>query len=505
MRAQRHLRTNERGAVAVWFAMGLLPLVVAVGAAVDFSRLSAATAKLSSTLDAAALAAAGSPGLTAEQTRDIASRYVTANMLTYPGLSDLEVSVVSGDASVEVGGTAQLDTMFLGAAGISALTVNATAEAMREVRGLEVAMVLDNTGSMLGNGGMTAMRDSAKELVNLLSGGDDAHPNLRIALIPFVTAVNIRADGFSMDWIDQTAAARHHGENFDLTNGARVSHLTLFDRLPNADWKGCVEMRAAPHDTTDTPPSIASPDTLFVPYFWPDEPTPGGSNMDYHNNYITNDRVSGTPAQRQRSTVKYSFSANVIDETPPDTMGPNKACGQPLTPLTNNRKLLLDSIDSMTGWNTSGTNNAAGIYWGWAVLSPGEPFDNPTSYNSRDTRKALIILTDGENQIWGGWNSHNNSNYSGYGYLALNRLGVTTRDPAKAAIDARVTALCNNIKATGIRIYTITFAVNAPAIQQVFRNCASEPSLYFHSPGASDLRAAFRAIARDLSQLRLSR
>jgi Flp pilus assembly protein TadG len=505
MGSRQSLHRNDRGALSVWFAIGLLPMVVAVGAAVDFSRHSAAKAKLASTLDAAALAAAGSPGLTADQTRDIANRYVTANMLTYPGLSNLTVTVESRDASVEVSGRAQLDTMFLGAAGISTLDVVATAEAMREVRGLEVAMVLDNTGSMLGNGGMVAMKDSAKELVNLLSGGEDFHPNLKVALIPFVTAVNIRADGFSMDWIDQAAAATHHGQNFDLTSGARISHLTLFDRLPNADWKGCVEMRAAPHDTSDTPPSIASPDTMFVPYLWPDEPTPGGSNMDYQNNYITNDRVSGTPAQRQRSTVKYSFAANVIDETPPDTMGPNKACGQPLTPLTNDRERLLNDIDTMTGWNTSGTNNAAGIYWGWAVLSPNEPFANPTPYNSRDTRKAMIILTDGENQIWGGWNSHNNSNYSGYGYLALNRLGVTTRDPAKAAIDARVTTLCNNIKATGIRVYTITFAVNAPAIQQVFRNCASEPSLYFHSPGANDLRNAFRAIARDLSQLRLSK
>jgi hypothetical protein len=63
------------------------------------------------------------------------------------------------------------------------------------------------------------------------------------------------------------------------------------------------------------------------------------------------------------------------------------------------------------------------------------------------------------------------------------------------------------MKDDGIVIYAITFAVannsGGNEIRDIFRDCASNPGYYFDSPTAESLRATFRAIASQLSNLRI--
>ena len=84
--------------------------------------------------------------------------------------------------------------------------------------------------------------------------------------------------------MDNTGLATHNGENFDNpdpTNYPR-HHKALYD-ASGVEWKGCVEARAEPYDTLQTPPSNGDPDTLFVPFFSPDMVDTMG---DYSNDYI---------------------------------------------------------------------------------------------------------------------------------------------------------------------------------------------------------------------------
>jgi hypothetical protein len=62
-----------------------------------------------------------------------------------------------------------------------------------------------------------------------------------------------------------------------------------------------------------------------------------------------------------------------------------------------------------------------------------------------------------------------------------------------------------NIKAKDIIIYTITFQVSSNSVRNLMRDCASEPDNYFDSPSDSELAAAFRAIGKELSNLRIGR
>ena len=74
--------------------------------------------------------------------------------------------------------------------------------------------------------------------------------------------------------MDTEAKSSVHDDIFTKDNGKTYSgtnRFELFDKM-NVDWGGCVESRPYPYDVTEAAPTSANPDTLYVPYFAPDEP-----------------------------------------------------------------------------------------------------------------------------------------------------------------------------------------------------------------------------------------
>lgn len=159
-----------------------------------------------------------------------------------------------------------------------------------------------------------------------------------------------------------------------------------------------------------------------------------------------------------------------------------------------------------------------GLAWGWRVLSPAEPFTEGVSYTNQKTLKAIILLTDGRNQVEGDI-GHNNSFYSAYGYAAEGHLGPADGSGTREALDAKTAALCSSVKADkdgvagdqDVFVYTLTFQVPDNATRTMMQNCATPPDdcpgnqCYFDSPTAADLDGAFEKIAIGLSQLRLAK
>ena len=513
------LARDRRGNIATAFALSIIPVVAAGGAAIDVSRAMVVKSRLAHALDSAGLAIGSTPGLSIDQATTLAQRYFDANYpagdLGIPG----RVSVSVTDNRMRLQATAQVDMTLARIVGFDYWTVNVAAEVIRETKKLEVALVLDTTGSMNTNNKIGGLRTAATDLITILFGEIRQHPMLRVSIVPFVTTVNVNAPGFQQSWMDNNAQATWHGLNFARNpDGTRVNHFDLFNRIRNVQWKGCVESRADPYDTDDTPPNPAVPDTLFVPYFWPDDPDSNTSSdpafmtahpMNQYSNSYLSDLVTGSQRTRQMSTAKYNNRNASVDDTPSDTRGPNRSCGHALTPLTNNRDTLLSRISELRAWNDSGTNIAIGLYWGWATLSPGQPFTEGAPYTDEETNKALVLLTDGENVVFGGYNAHNRSHYGGYNYLVPNdatgRFNTTNASTAASRVNDRVATLCTRIKAEGIRVYTILFDVSSASMATLFRNCASEPSLYFNNVTSDQLRQTFQQIANDLSNLRLSR
>lgn len=496
-RFARRMTLDRAGNIAIIFALSAIPLLTAVGGAVDFSRALLAKQRLGAAIDAAALAVGTMTEADEDELQAAAQAYFAAN---YPddilGTPTAIEVTIDGD-TVNIVAHAQLESTLLALIGIDTINVGADTQVTRESTALEIALVLDNTGSMAQSGKLGAMKTAAQSLVDIMFGSQTVHPKLKIAMVPFSQAVNVGADKANAFWIDSGALSPLHGQNFETVAGGPANIFTLYDGLTDKSWNGCVETRAEPYDMDDTTPTVGNPSTLWVPYFFPDEPgSRGDPNWGYSNSYL-NDGTSGTSAYRQLQVEKYA-GANAWGD------GPHYGCYiAPITPLTNVKSEIEDAIDGMLA--NGYTHIPIGLAWGLRVVSPDEPFTEGVAYDNADVVKAIVLLTDGLNTYPAeGSISHNKSEYTAYGYVAKGRLGTTNYNTAVSKLDPKTTTVCNNVKAAGIRLYTITFQLADGPIKTLMRNCATAPGLYFDSPSNEELQTVFKAIAKDLSNLRIS-
>ncbi|GGE54666.1 hypothetical protein GCM10007276_34620 [Agaricicola taiwanensis] len=126
-------------------------------------------------------------------------------------------------------------------------------------------------------------------------------------------------------------------------NPEKINNTRLFELLPGTSWKGCVEARPDPYDVDDTPPIAGRPNTLWVPYFWPDGIDAGVLwYNESSNNYLSDEpfhpdtNMADHGWGRFYSITKYrpdNKSVHIV-ETGPSVKGPNRACPEPLLPLT---------------------------------------------------------------------------------------------------------------------------------------------------------------------------
>jgi len=481
-RSLHRLGTARQAAILPMTAILMVPVMAAVGLAVDLSRGHLVESRMGRALDAAGLAAGRiyfDEGMQAD-----AKAYFALN---FP---DGTLGAVVDPLRVEVRqdrllltATARLPTTFMRLLGRPTLTVSTRAVVHREARGMELVLVMDNTGSMDSGGKITAMKAGARDLVEILYEGRETVPNFWVGLVPYSASVNIGAG--------QTAWLSGHDSG-------------LFP--DTAPWKGCVEARSprteqgedwTATDRSDEPPVPATPVTAtrmgpdgvartvtttaadnsrFRPYFWESAPDNDWRGLDVD----------------ERQSAKNSGR------------GPNLGCGPAITPLQPSRASALAAIDQMQPWFRGGTMTNVGLAWGWRVLSPrwrglwpGTPPDRPGDYGDRLVDKVAVILTDGENQFF-------NDDYTSWGRRSWGRIGTTTSSTANDQLDTRMAEICTAMKDEGIILYTITFRVSDSGTRNLFASCASSPAHYFDSPSNEQLRETFRQIAGSLSNLRLA-
>lgn len=220
----------QRGAVAMIFALSMIPLMVMAGMAVDLSRAYLVKSRLGHSLDAAGLAV-GSMRTTSTNTTYLESQFTNFVSANYPDAkvgAVHDLTFVDNGGIISVTGKATVDTIFLSIIGINTITVSSSAEIVVETNGLELVMVLDNTGSMNSDNKMSDMKVAALEMVDILFGNETAPDLLKVGLVPFDNTVNIGA-----------------------ANAAYVTDTSVYDW--NGDtWGGCVMARAYPNDVQDS-------------------------------------------------------------------------------------------------------------------------------------------------------------------------------------------------------------------------------------------------------------
>ncbi len=421
---------DRQGAVAIIFALALIPLLLGAGAAIDLGRAYMVKSRLGYAIDAAALAVGAATTTDRAELEQIMLSFFAAN---YPA-SELGVPATPvmriNESEVTIYATAEVSTTLMSIAHVTTLTVSAETLVIRETKGLEVALVLDNTGSM-GTTKMNNLKEAARIFLDILYGREEENDLLKVAVVPFAGTVNVGTDfAFLKSTFDN-------------------------DDWSPTDWGGCVMARGSVRDRNDAEP--VNDVTRWDGYLWP---------SDRNNNW---------PPVRSYK-------------------GPNEDCPVELLPLTAAKATVAAKIDEM--FSDGITHINVGLVWGWRVLSPSEPFTQGVAYDNEDYNKAIVLMTDGENTF-------SSSSFGAYGYLGESRLGTTRSSTAESTLDSRTTEVCNAIKAEGILIYTITFQVSSNTSRNLMRNCATDTSKYFDSPNAETLTQTFRAIGKELSNLRI--
>ena len=240
---------SERGNVMLTFALATIPVIGAVGAAIDYSRANAAKAGLQAAIDSAALILSrDAQTLTQAQLTSKATALVSANF-NYPQATGLSVNTTfttpqSGSFILTVSGTADVPTTFTGMWQPS-MKIGANAEVLWGMKRLELALALDNTGSMQSSNKMTQLKAAAKNLLKTLQTAAKKPDDIKVAIIPFDTTVNLGTSYKNNDWFDIDSIDCNGWQN---GNGCTSSNWKDY-------WAGCVRDRTYPYDVQDDAPT----------------------------------------------------------------------------------------------------------------------------------------------------------------------------------------------------------------------------------------------------------
>ena len=318
-------RRDESGAFAVIFGLMAIVLVAFSGAVVDYVSMEQVRNRAQIALDAATLALQpeifNKPLNVADikkRAQDLVLNRLGSDPNVTASLLEPTVDVLNGTLTLEAQMT--IKTIFVSLVGVDELNARIKSQATRKKLALEVAFVLDNSGSMSYTGAgangtrqrMQFLKDAANcatytlfyDAVETKTSAPDTCvatatakkvDNVRLAVVPFTMFVNVGAGNANAAWIDKTGASAIANNNFDTDDNQGVlpgnsgtplvaNRFTLFAATKES-WRGCVEAR--PHiktgstsneylDTDDT--AAAANNTLYVPLFSPDMVDGVGTN-----------------------------------------------------------------------------------------------------------------------------------------------------------------------------------------------------------------------------------
>ncbi|MGI9350487.1 MAG: vWA domain-containing protein [Rhizobiaceae bacterium] len=188
--------SNQSGNIFMISALTIFAVISAAGVAVDYSRVSNAKFQMEQSLDAALLAT-GVEITNGEddqaKLRAYFENFFLANLNNQTGfgeqfdISEFSVDPDTGEVSAEAGVTVEATLMRV--LGYDDLEIRSSASAIFDRTDVEVAMMLDVTGSMGRNGKLDDLKLAAKDAIDILIPNSNTK-GTRIGLVPYSWSVN---------------------------------------------------------------------------------------------------------------------------------------------------------------------------------------------------------------------------------------------------------------------------------------------------------------------------
>jgi Flp pilus assembly protein TadG len=216
---------NTCGSAGIMVAAAAVPLMLSAGIAIDVVRMSQTRTVLQAAADAAAIAGATSKNLSDANLDKVVKDYLKANgadaVLTQVNAMSQWTDTSNATFNVKIEGA--LNTSLMKLAGISSMDISVDSQVNLGQQSLELALVLDNTGSMSGVK-IQSLKAAAKELVRIIKSAKSDYATLKVALVPFSEYVNVGPANAAASWV------------------------TFASPIPG--WEGCVGSRDNPLDET---------------------------------------------------------------------------------------------------------------------------------------------------------------------------------------------------------------------------------------------------------------
>lgn len=501
----------QEASVSVAFAFSITVFLAAIGLAVDYARWHNVEGRVGDALDASLLQGGRMIQLGTEPNqaaRAVEERFLAAAQQEMKiSRAKARVEIVDSNSAIQGSIDGEVETMFMALLGMDRLHIARTAKvAFADVpaggsgptgKDLEVALILDVTGSMCADGKgpctsspkLDALKESAAHLISVVMGMSTSSHSVKIALVPFservrlgtlgdpdaellmkkVTNIDPVWSGYYWDCMLATQL-KNAGEKLDtsLCWGSTVRNMK------NLRIQPCVTERDGTHEVTDEPPG---PNAWF-----------NGNN----GNRFPVSQGSGNSPYIVLTGKSLFDPSNTLNHDTTDCASIDAK--NVLVPLTTDKDRLLDRIANLTAYGA--TAGEAATAWGWYVLSPrwasiwGEGAA-PAPYASSDpntgVRKVVVLLTDGAYNSFRGQTPYS----------------TTT-------VSKKATQLCSGMKAAGVEIFTVGFdlrslsASDEAVARDTLKVCGSDVSHFYESLDEVRLQNVMTDIAARLATLRLT-
>jgi Flp pilus assembly protein TadG len=338
---------------------------------------------------------------------------------------------------------------------------------------VEVAMMLDLTGSMAENGKIGNLQTAARNAVNTMLGNQNPkNPRVRVALVPYASGVNV--GGLAKNVYAETSSS----SDLPPVAGSPLLVSKTGSKLL---------------------PSFATYTSIVASAY----PNPDTCATERKDRYGNADFTADGPDTIRTDKSGKQYYALVNRDNRLSGSGMNKCPDAKVIPLTTDANALLNSIKNFKA--NGYTGGAIAVQWTYYMLSSqwrsaiktAGLGDGPADANPDKLSKVAILMTDGQfNTAYAGVSGNPNSQ------------GDIARSNAES--------ICSNMKAGGIQIYTIGFDLDDKAMsateraeaRSVLKNCASADTAsskhFFDVSTGPELNQAFQAIIADTERLVLT-
>lgn len=525
----------ETGGTLVIFGLMLFLLMIMMGGiAVDLMRYESTRTSLQNTLDRSTLAAAAlTQSLDPESIVD--DYFLKAGLAQY--LRSVTVDEGMNYRQVTADATADARPMFLQLLGIDRFDANGHSQAEQRINNVEIVLVLDISGSMASNNKIQNLKTAANEFIDTVMSSD-GEGKISIAIVPFDGQVNLNTalySKYNIQYPSGTANMNCVDLPASVYTDASMSRTAPMSATANADTYSASSTANSfqSYTSSSSKPNSAN---LWCPPLAGNVVRLPSQDIAKMKGYING--LTAIGATSINAGIKWGmalldpgsrgmFSELIASGDIPAALHDrpfdydDREAMKVIVLMTDGENFPEERVNDAykSGLSTIYKSNSDGNYSAYVASAAGSnkyyvphlgTFQATPWTNSSNTGTYVQLTWP---QVWAtfrvsyvAWQFYarpiggNDSTARTNAYNAAMSQFRTQTDPA--VMDVQMQTICSTAKANGVIVYGIAFEAPTNGQAQI-RACATSDAHYFNASGLQ-IQTAFRAIANNISQLRLT-